>query len=107
DSLDQRLATLPSSCASPEYVISTVDAEAKHAIVAYIAEAMSAQQGEKITIDGFRIEFEAGWGLVRASNTSNAVSLRFEANNDELLEKLKKLFKAGLSRADDRLSIPF
>ena len=107
ESLDERLQTLPQTATSPEYIIPTSSHEKKHEIVSYIANAMESQQGEKITIDGFRIEFEAGWGLVRASNTSQAITLRFEAKNEELLSKLQTLFKAGLSKADPNLVVPF
>ncbi|MCK5881525.1 MAG: phosphomannomutase/phosphoglucomutase, partial [Sinobacterium sp.] len=107
ESLDERLQTLPQTSTSPEYIIETSSDEKKHEIVSYVENAMESQQGEKITIDGFRIEFEAGWGLVRASNTSQAITLRFEAQNDELLKKLQALFKAGLRKADPTLVIPF
>jgi len=106
ESLEERLATLPKTATSPEFVIPTSEKSGQE-IVDYIANAMEAQQGEKITIDGFRIEFEAGWGLVRASNTADAISLRFEAKNEEMLAKLQTLFKAGLQKADSTLAIPF
>ncbi len=107
ESIDERLAQLPQTATSPEYVIPVSSEEKKHEIVSFIANAMEAQQGEKIHIDGFRIEFEAGWGLVRASNTSQAITLRFEANDADLLGKLQTLFKAGLNKADETLAIPF
>ena len=44
-----------------------------------------------ITVDGVRIRFEDGWGLVRASNTQPVIVMRFEANNDEALQQNKKL----------------
>jgi phosphomannomutase/phosphoglucomutase len=40
-------------------------------------------EGEKITIDGLRINFENGWGLLRASNTTPKLVLRFEGNSAE------------------------
>ena len=103
----RKVAQLPQTATSPEYVIPVSSEEKKHEIVSFIANAMEAQQGEKIHIDGFRIEFEAGWGLVRASNTSQAITLRFEANDADLLGKLQTLFKAGLNKADETLAIPF
>ena len=44
-----------------------------------ILEAAQGMTGNKILIDGLRLEFDDGWGLVRASNTSAALLFRFEA----------------------------
>jgi phosphomannomutase / phosphoglucomutase len=59
-----------------------------------------------ITVDGVRIRFDEGWGLVRASNTQPVIVMRFEANNAETLEKYKslvmnKLSEYGTLREDD------
>ena len=45
-----------------------------------------------IEIDGVRAEFEHGWGLVRASNTSPCLILRFEAETEKRLDEIKKMF---------------
>ena len=54
-----------------------------------------------------RVEFEDGWGLVRASNTSPSLLLRFEASNEEKLNEIKKAFKTLIHRADNRISLDF
>lgn len=46
-----------------------------------------------ITIDGLRIEFETGWGLIRASNTTACLVTRFEADNNTELDKIKNIIK--------------
>jgi phosphomannomutase/phosphoglucomutase len=106
-SFDERLAELPQTITSEEYYINVANEEDKERIVAYISDAMSEQKGEKITIDGFRIEFDAGWGLVRPSNTEKAITLRFEAKSEDLLGKLQALFKAALLKAEPTLTVPF
>jgi phosphomannomutase/phosphoglucomutase len=106
-SFDERLSELPQTVTSDEYIIHVAKEEDKATIVAFISDTMKDQKGEKITIDGFRIEFDAGWGLVRPSNTDQAITLRFEAKTEDLLNKLQALFKAALLKADPSLNIPF
>ena len=54
-------------------------------------------------LDGIRIEFENGWGLLRASNTSPVLVLRFEAKDQVELEKIKNIFKKTLEKIDPEL----
>lgn len=49
-------------------------------------------KGELITVDGYRLALKDGWGLLRASNTQNALVLRFEAKTKERLESIKSIF---------------
>ena len=49
-----------------------------------------------VDVDGARVIFDDGWGLVRASNTSPKITMRFEASNEEALEKIKKEFEVML-----------
>ena len=51
-----------------------------------------------ITIDGVRVDYENCWGLVRASNTTPCLVLRFEANDDEALNEIKSKFKNWLEK---------
>lgn len=62
---------------------------------------------EKITIDGLRVDFGYGWGLVRPSNTSPYLILRFEADSEEHLEQIKSIFRQELLRLDAELQLPF
>lgn len=63
--------------------------------------------GRLITLDGLRIEFEHGWGLVRASNTTPSLVLRFEADDAQTLEEIQALFRRQLLNLDRQLSLPF
>ena len=61
--------------------------------------------GEKIEIDGLRINFKNGWGLIRASNTTPKLVLRFEGNSKGDLEAIQKDFIDELSRICPNIDI--
>ncbi|EKD77473.1 MAG: hypothetical protein ACD_42C00322G0006 [uncultured bacterium] len=62
---------------------------------------------EKITIDGLRVEWDYGWGLIRPSNTSPYLILRFEADSENNLEKIKEIFREQLLKINFELRLPF
>ena len=84
-----------------------VDEESKFGLIDRLLELAEFPEGKLITLDGLRVEFEDGWGLVRASNTSPSLLLRFEASNEKKLNEIKKAFKALIHRADNRISLDF
>ena len=57
-----------------------------------------AQGGEIIDVDGIRINFRDGWGLIRASNTQPVLVLRFEAESEERLKEIQEFFEAPLKK---------
>lgn len=57
--------------------------------------------------DGVRVEFDDGWGLVRASNTTPCLVARFEAESEQRLRELQQLFRTELLRVEPALDIPF
>ena len=59
------------------------------------------------TIDGLRADFEDGWGLVRASNTTPVLVLRFEADSDEALARIMGDFRRVMLQVNMHLSLPF
>lgn len=85
--LSELLADLPKTFSTPELRVDCAD-ERKFEIVQKIADEFS-KTNEVITIDGARILFENGWGLVRASNTQAILVLRFEADSQENLQKIR------------------
>lgn len=60
-----------------------------------------------ITLDGVRVEYEGGWGLVRASNTTSTLSMRFEAKTQRALQKVQSIFKQRLLALKTDLKLPF
>ena len=94
---------LPKLFSTPELNIEVSD-EIKFEIVKkFIANC--TLEGEKILIDGLRINFENGWGLLRASNTSPMLVMRFEANSKRSLNHIKNEFIKELSRICPNIDI--
>lgn len=88
----------PSLCTTPEINIDVTD-DNKFAIVKYLQEHAPFGDGERCVIDGIRMDYADGWGLCRASNTSPKLVLRFEADNDEALGRIRDLFEVNVSKA--------
>ena len=95
-SIEELVSQLPQSHSTPELNIN-VDDENKFLIIERFARECSLD-GNKVTIDGLRIEFENGWGLLRASNTTPKLVLRFEGNTKETLNSIKTDFLNELKR---------
>lgn len=94
--LSALLADIPPTFSTPELRVDCDD-ERKFAVVAAIAKHFAATN-EVITIDGARILFEHGWGLVRASNTQAILVLRFEADSAEHLNEIRSTVEAEVER---------
>ncbi|MBK8810624.1 MAG: phosphomannomutase/phosphoglucomutase [Acidobacteria bacterium] len=93
--LSELLGDLPETFSTPELRVECSD-ETKFDVVARIADEF-AKTNEVITIDGARIIFEHGWGLVRASNTQAILVLRFEADSEEELGRIRSKVEARVS----------
>jgi phosphomannomutase/phosphoglucomutase len=94
-SLSQLLSDLPETFSTPELRAPCTE-EQKFAVVERIAEEF-ARTNEVITIDGARILFENGWGLVRASNTQAILVLRFEADSEENLNAIRETVESRVN----------
>jgi len=95
-SLSELLADVPQSHTTPEIRVECPDAE-KFGLVDRLREEFSARYSI-IDVDGVRIVFEDGWGLVRASNTQPALVLRFEARSKGRLAEIRALVEEALER---------
>ncbi|MAR95075.1 MAG: phosphomannomutase/phosphoglucomutase [Gammaproteobacteria bacterium] len=96
ESISEINKKLPELYSTPELNIDVTD-ETKFQIIEDFCSQCSLE-GEKITIDGLRINFDNGWGLLRASNTTPKLVLRFEGDSKESLRKIKNSFLNELSR---------
>jgi phosphomannomutase/phosphoglucomutase len=96
-SVSHQFALIPDSVNTPEIKIPIAETQKFEFMRRFIAEA-SFEEGVRITIDGLRVEFPDGWGLLRASNTSPCLVARFEAVNDESLRRIRALFDAQIKR---------
>jgi phosphomannomutase/phosphoglucomutase len=94
--LSELLADLPVTFSTPELRLPCPD-EKKFDIVTKVAEHF-AVTNEVITIDGARIVFEHGWGLVRASNTQAILVLRFEADSQTHLDEIRQTVESYLDQ---------
>lgn len=105
-SLDAQFNDLPDSINTPEIQIPITDKE-KFVFVKNFTDNAMFSNARKILIDGLRVEFNDGWGLLRASNTTSCLILRFEACNSKRLNEIKTQFKEQLQSLDQKLNIPF
>ena len=62
---------------------------------------------QKIDIDGLKVIYDDGWGLIRCSNTTSCVVLRFEADNKNSMNRIKSKFRDAMLKIDKNLEIPF
>lgn len=106
ESLDEAIAGLPATVNTPEILI-PVDEEYKFQLMEAIVREADFPSGRINTLDGLRVDFPAGWGLVRASNTSAALTARFEADSEEELESIKQQFRDLIDRVDRSIELPF
>jgi phosphomannomutase/phosphoglucomutase len=106
DSLDSLLSSLPSPVGTAE-IIFPVDEDIKFAIIDQLINTGDFSGGKITTIDGLRIDFSDGWGLVRASNTGAALTLRFEGNNQASIDRIQQLFKEQLLNIEHSQDISF
>jgi len=94
--LSEIISEIPSYESTPEIRIPCPDDE-KFKIVEQITQKFK-EDYSVITVDGARIHFDNGWGLVRASNTEPALILRFEAKTRERLAEIKRTITEELKR---------
>ena len=91
------LAALPKPAASPEIVLPIYGQNGQNLIATLRAEAKFAGACRIITLDGLRVEYADGFGLVRASNTTASLVLRFEGDDEPALQRIKSDFADALS----------
>jgi phosphomannomutase / phosphoglucomutase len=94
--LSRQLDGLPKTVCTPELRLETTD-EAKFDVVARVA-AHFRQTRKIVDVDGARVIFPHGWGLVRASNTQPVLVMRFEAETPELLAAYRREVEEVLER---------
>ena len=100
------LKALPSGVSTPEI---KVDAPAgdPHAFVERVQAAAAFEGARLSTIDGVRADWPDGWGLVRASNTTPVLVLRFDADSREAMARIQQTFRDQLLALDPELALPF
>jgi phosphomannomutase/phosphoglucomutase len=99
--LSQLLSDVPKTCITPEIRVDCPD-DIKFEVVEHVKEALKKDY-QVIDVDGVRVKFDDGWGLVRASNTQPALVLRFEALSESRLQEIKKLVEDKVREAVESL----
>ncbi len=104
-SLDELFAEVPDSVNTPELKIPLAD-DQKFAFIHHLKTAGQFGEAKIIDIDGIRVEFVDGWGLLRASNTTPCLVARFEADTLDALNKIQALFKEQLHAINTSFTVP-
>ncbi|HET7672378.1 MAG TPA: phosphomannomutase/phosphoglucomutase [Burkholderiales bacterium] len=101
------LKALPNAPSTPEIHWQLAEGE-PHAMVEKLQASKPFPGAERVlTIDGVRVEYRDGFGLARASNTTPVIVIRFEADNDAALERIKKQFRAALQPLKPDAPLPY
>jgi len=103
-SLDYLVKDLPRAFSTPEINLN-VEEDKKFQIVEDFITKADFGTADKITIDGLRVNFKDGWGLLRASNTTPKLVLRFEANSPKRLNEIKNMFLLQIKKIDETINI--
>ena len=99
-------AALPGAVSTPELRLDMPE-EAHADFMQQILAAANFDNAEISTIDGLRVDFSDSWGLIRPSNTTPCLVLRFEGDDEAALETVKGQFRELLTDIDAGLSLPF
>ena len=102
-SISEIFSDFPESFSTPELNITVTDENKFEIIDRFMAN--SNIDGDKILIDGLRVNFNDGWGLLRASNTTPKLVLRFEGDTKESMNRIQNEFISELSRICPEIDI--
>lgn len=101
------LHALPDALSTPELQIKLKEGE-NYALVELLQRESHFDKPERvITTDGLRVEYQDGFGLIRSSNTTPVLVLRFEANNSDALKRIQQDFRRVLLQFKPDITLPF
>ncbi|ERP94788.1 hypothetical protein Q666_07680 [Marinobacter sp. ES-1] len=103
---DEVFEDFPEDISTPELNLQVTESD-KFAIIERLEQQADFGDGNVSTIDGLRVDYTDGWGLCRASNTTPVLVLRFEAENEDALERIKSVFREQLQKAAPDLVADF
>ncbi len=102
------LDALPDSLSTPELQVPLEREGENHRLIAELQKTAKFEGATEVnTIDGLRVEYPDGFGLMRASNTTPVLVLRFEADNEAALARIQRDFKRVLSSAKPDARLPY
>jgi phosphomannomutase / phosphoglucomutase len=101
------LKALPTGVSTPEIKVNVADGN-PHGFVERFREQAKFEGGARLsTIDGLRVDWPDGWGLVRASNTTPVLVMRFDGDSEESLSRIREAFRGQMLRVDPEIVLPF
>jgi phosphomannomutase/phosphoglucomutase len=99
-------AQLPKGVSTPEIKVDVTEGDQYRIVEEFVAKAKF--EGARVaTIDGVRADWPDGWGLVRASNTTPSLVMRFDAKDSEALTRVQNTFREQLLAVHPTLKLPF
>ena len=104
--LAARLDALPDGVSTPEIKV-TAPGDDPHAFVERFRSAAAFEGARLSTIDGLRVDWPDGWGLVRASNTTPVLVMRFDADSNAAMVRIQQAFRSQLLAVQPDLVLPF
>ena len=106
--ISKTLESLPDSLSSPELQVPLEREGENHRLVAELQKTARFEGATEVnTIDGLRVEYPDGFGLMRASNTTPVLVVRFEADNEAALERIQRDFRRVLEKAKPEAQLPW
>ncbi|MCP4010609.1 MAG: phosphomannomutase/phosphoglucomutase [Proteobacteria bacterium] len=99
-------AALPDTVNTPELRLKFEEGE-HYKFIEKLQENADFKAGTVHTMDGLRVDFDGGFGLVRASNTTPMLIMRFEADDEAMLKDIQEQFRAVLLKTDPAVKLPF
>ncbi|HZV23267.1 MAG TPA: phosphomannomutase/phosphoglucomutase [Luteimonas sp.] len=106
ESPTEQLNALPNGVSTPELKVDAPDGD-PHAFVERFRASAKFEGARTSTIDGLRVDWPDGWGLVRASNTTPVLVLRFDADSQAALSRIQLAFREQLLAVKPDLVLPF
>ncbi|MEO5963443.1 MAG: phosphomannomutase/phosphoglucomutase [Thermomonas sp.] len=106
DTPDEVFNALPDGISTPEIKIEVSDGD-PHAFVERFVATAHFEGARLSTIDGLRVDWPDGWGLVRASNTTPVLVMRFDADSTEVMARIQQAFREQLQATQPGMTLPF
>ena len=104
-SLQELFKEYPQKPSTPELFIDISD-DKKFVLIEKLQTRANFAMGEITHLDGVRVDFEDGFGLIRASNTSPKLTLRFEGDSQECIERIHAQFEREVRAIDESVTMP-
>ncbi|GAB7530591.1 phosphomannomutase/phosphoglucomutase [Pseudomonas sp. 3A(2025)] len=106
ENAEDLFASFPEDVSTPEINIKVTDVT-KFSIIEALEKDAQWGDAKLTSIDGVRVDYPQGWGLVRASNTTPVLVLRFEAETEAELQRIQSVFHTELKKVAPDLELPF